>query len=61
MKPKVTEALIAAIDVGANAVRLEIARGFSDGSIESVHQERDPVRPAEGMFGTGTIPLNVVD
>jgi exopolyphosphatase/guanosine-5'-triphosphate,3'-diphosphate pyrophosphatase len=61
MKPKTTETLIAAIDVGANAVRLEIARGFSDGSIESVHQERDPVRPGEGLFQTGIIPPPVVD
>ncbi len=61
MKPKKTETLIAAIDVGANAVRLEIARGFSDGSIESVHQERDPVRPGEGLFQTGFIPSPVVD
>jgi exopolyphosphatase/guanosine-5'-triphosphate,3'-diphosphate pyrophosphatase len=60
-KPAVTETLIAAIDVGANAVRLEIARGFSDGSIESVHQERDPVRPGEGLFQTGIIPPVVVD
>jgi len=61
MKPKTTETLIAAIDVGANAVRLEIARGFSDGSIESVHQERDPVRPSEGLFQTGSIPMAVAD
>ncbi|HEY5284139.1 MAG TPA: Ppx/GppA phosphatase family protein [Polyangia bacterium] len=61
MKPKTTETLIAAIDVGANAVRLEIARGFSDGSIESVHQERDPVRPGEGLFQTGFIPADVAD
>jgi exopolyphosphatase/guanosine-5'-triphosphate,3'-diphosphate pyrophosphatase len=61
MKPKTTETLIAAIDVGANAVRLEIARGFSDGSIESVHQERDPIRPSEGLFQTGIIPVAVVD
>jgi len=61
MKPRTTDALIAAIDVGANAVRLEIARGFSDGSIESVHQERDPVRPGEGLFQIGTVPTAVVD
>ena len=61
MNRKATETLIAAIDVGANAVRLEIARGFSDGSIESVHQERDPVRPGEGLFQTGTVPPAVVD
>jgi len=61
MKPKANETLIAAIDVGANAVRLEIARGFADGSIESVHQERDPVRPGEGLYQTGTVPAAVVD
>jgi exopolyphosphatase/guanosine-5'-triphosphate,3'-diphosphate pyrophosphatase len=61
MKPKANDTLIAAIDVGANAVRLEIARGFADGSIESVHQERDPVRPGEGLFQTGTVPAAVVD
>ena len=51
---------IAAIDVGSNAVRLEIARGYPDGSMEIVHQERDPVRPGEGSFQTGTIPETVV-
>ncbi|MBN2577242.1 MAG: Ppx/GppA family phosphatase [Deltaproteobacteria bacterium] len=61
MNPKTTEIPIAAIDVGANAVRLEIARGFSDGSIESVHQERDPVRPGEGLYQTGMVPAAVVD
>jgi exopolyphosphatase / guanosine-5'-triphosphate,3'-diphosphate pyrophosphatase len=59
--PKTNEAIIAAIDVGANAVRLEIARGFPDGTIELVHQERDPVRPGEGLFQTGVIPEHVVD
>jgi len=61
MKAKTNETLIAAIDVGSNAVRLEIVRGFADGSIESVHQERDPVRPGEGLFQTGIIPTAVVD
>jgi exopolyphosphatase / guanosine-5'-triphosphate,3'-diphosphate pyrophosphatase len=59
--PKTLAIPIAAIDVGANAVRLEIARGFSDGSVEPVHQERDPVRPGEGLFQTGTIPAVVAD
>ena len=60
-KPKPSDTVMAAIDVGANAVRLEIARGFPDGSIESVHQERDPVRPGEGLFQTGIVPEHVVD
>jgi exopolyphosphatase/guanosine-5'-triphosphate,3'-diphosphate pyrophosphatase len=48
--------LIAAIDVGTNAVRLEIARVHPDGSLETLHQERDPIRPGEGVFTTGRIP-----
>ena len=48
--------VLAAIDVGTNAVRLEIARPLADGAIEILHQERDPVRPGEGVFKTGGIP-----
>jgi exopolyphosphatase/guanosine-5'-triphosphate,3'-diphosphate pyrophosphatase len=51
---------LAAIDVGSNAVRLEIARGYADGSMDLLHQERDPVRPGEGSFQTGSIPAPVV-
>ena len=31
--------VIAAIDVGTNAVRLEIARVLPDGALETLHQE----------------------
>jgi exopolyphosphatase/guanosine-5'-triphosphate,3'-diphosphate pyrophosphatase len=37
-------------------VRLEIARVHPDGSLETLHQERDPIRPGEGVFTTGRIP-----
>jgi exopolyphosphatase/guanosine-5'-triphosphate,3'-diphosphate pyrophosphatase len=47
--------LLAAIDVGTNAVRLEIARPLPDGTLETIHQERDPIRPGEGVFTGGTI------
>ncbi len=50
-----------AIDVGTNAVRLELARRLPDGSLEVLHQERDPVRPGEGVFKTGAIPPLVAD
>jgi exopolyphosphatase/guanosine-5'-triphosphate,3'-diphosphate pyrophosphatase len=53
--------ILAAIDVGTNAVRLEIARPLPDGSLETLHQERDPVRPGEGVFATGSIPKPVAD
>ncbi|MBI5069168.1 MAG: Ppx/GppA family phosphatase [Deltaproteobacteria bacterium] len=53
--------LLAAIDVGTNAVRLEIARALPDGSLETRHQERDPVRPGEGVFESGAMPGPVVD
>ena len=48
--------MLAAIDVGTNAVRLEIAKPLPDGSLETLHQERDAVRPGEGVFKTGSIP-----
>lgn len=53
--------MLAAIDVGTNAVRLEIARPLPDGSLETLHQERDAVRPGEGVFTTGGIPPEVAD
>jgi len=61
MKPRAVETRIAGTDVGASAVRLEITRGFSDGSIENVHQEWNPVRPAPGMYQTGVVPPAVVN
>src|SRR5262249_42002362 len=53
--------LVAAIDVGTNAVRLELVRRLPDGSRESVHQERDPVRPGEGGFKTGRVSTSAAD
>jgi exopolyphosphatase/guanosine-5'-triphosphate,3'-diphosphate pyrophosphatase len=53
--------IIGAIDVGTNAVRLEIARVHPDGSLETLHQERDPIRPGEGVFLTGRIAPEVED
>jgi exopolyphosphatase / guanosine-5'-triphosphate,3'-diphosphate pyrophosphatase len=53
--------LLAAIDVGTNAVRLEIARPLPDGTLETIHQERDPVRPGEGVFTGGVIAREVAD
>ncbi len=51
--------MLAAIDVGTNAVRLELARALPDGSLETLHTERDPVRPGEGLFTTGVIAKDV--
>ena len=45
--------VVAAIDVGTNAARLEIARVLPDGALETLHQERDPIRPGEGVYVTG--------
>lgn len=47
--------ILAAIDVGTNAVRLELAHALPDGALETIHQERDPVRPGEGVFTSGAI------
>jgi exopolyphosphatase/guanosine-5'-triphosphate,3'-diphosphate pyrophosphatase len=51
--------VVAAIDVGTNAARLEIARALPDGSLETLHQERDPIRPGEGVFVSGRMPRDV--
>lgn len=55
------EPVLAAIDVGTNAVRLELARPQPDGSLETLHTERDPVRPGEGVWKTGVIPRDVAN
>jgi exopolyphosphatase/guanosine-5'-triphosphate,3'-diphosphate pyrophosphatase len=55
------ERILAAIDVGTNAVRLEIARPLPDGTLETLHQERDPVRPGEGVFSGGSISKPVAN
>lgn len=52
-RPPPKEDVLAAIDVGTNAVRLELARVLPDGSLETLHTERDPVRPGEGVFTSG--------
>lgn len=53
--------MLGAIDVGTNAMRLELARPRPDGGYEILHQERDPVRPGEGVFATGTMRRDVAD
>ncbi|MBL9037072.1 MAG: Ppx/GppA family phosphatase [Archangium sp.] len=52
---------LGSIDVGTNAVRLELARVTADGSLETLHTERDPVRPGEGLFTTGVIQREAAD
>jgi exopolyphosphatase/guanosine-5'-triphosphate,3'-diphosphate pyrophosphatase len=51
--------VVAAIDVGSNAVRLELVRSLPDGTREVLHQERDPVRPGQGVFATGGMSAEV--
>jgi exopolyphosphatase / guanosine-5'-triphosphate,3'-diphosphate pyrophosphatase len=53
--------VLAAIDVGTNAVRLELARPDAEGSLETLHQERDPIRPGEGVFTSGIMPPETAD
>src|SRR5262245_17758578 len=61
MTPAAREPVLAAIDVGTNAVRLEMARPMPDGSIETLHQERRAVRPGEGLFTSGSMAREVAD
>jgi len=53
------EDVLAAIDVGTNAIRLEVARVLPDGALETMHTERDPVRPGEGLFKSGMLSREV--
>jgi len=59
--PAPPQTVLAAIDVGTNAVRLELARPDADGALETLHQERDPIRPGEGVFATGVMPEETAD
>jgi exopolyphosphatase/guanosine-5'-triphosphate,3'-diphosphate pyrophosphatase len=61
MTQPLREPVLAAIDVGTNAVRLELARQAPGGELEILHQERDPIRPGEGVFKTGAIPKTTAD
>jgi exopolyphosphatase/guanosine-5'-triphosphate,3'-diphosphate pyrophosphatase len=58
-EPK-TDEVLAAIDVGTNAVRLELAVVQPDGALETLHSERDPVRPGEGLFRSGVLAEAVI-
>jgi exopolyphosphatase/guanosine-5'-triphosphate,3'-diphosphate pyrophosphatase len=53
--------VLGAIDVGTNAVRLEIARAHPDGVLETLHYERAPVRPGAGVFESGIMEDVVAD
>ena len=60
-RAEVQDDILGAIDVGTNAVRLELARVLPDGSIEGLHTERDPVRPGEGLYKSGVISREVAN
>ncbi len=48
------------IDVGSNAIRLQVARVFADGSFSVIHDEREPVRLGEEVFRTGVLSQDAV-
>jgi exopolyphosphatase / guanosine-5'-triphosphate,3'-diphosphate pyrophosphatase len=52
--------LFAAIDVGTNAARLEMAR-MGPGGLERVLKEREAIRPGEGVFARGAMPPEAVE
>jgi exopolyphosphatase/guanosine-5'-triphosphate,3'-diphosphate pyrophosphatase len=49
------------IDVGSNAIRLQVARVFQDGDFSIVHDEREPVRLGEDVFRTGELSPAAVE
>ena len=60
-EPIAHRATLAVIDVGSNAVRLQVARVFEDGSFLVVHDEREPVRLGEEVFRTGVLSAEAID
>ena len=48
------------IDVGSNAIRLQVARIFEDGSFRVIHDDREPVRLGEEVFRTGVLSTEAV-
>jgi exopolyphosphatase/guanosine-5'-triphosphate,3'-diphosphate pyrophosphatase len=53
--------VLGAIDVGTNAVRLQLALAHPDGRLEALHYEREPVRPGERVFESGVMDDVVAD
>ncbi|MDZ4695884.1 MAG: Ppx/GppA phosphatase family protein [Deltaproteobacteria bacterium] len=60
-KKSADSGVLGAIDVGTNAVRLKIVRRLADGSLQSLHEERDAVRPGEGVFKTRVLRREVAN
>jgi len=52
---------LGAIDVGTNAARLELVCAHPDGTFETLHYERAPIRPGEGVFESGNMADAVAD
>jgi exopolyphosphatase/pppGpp-phosphohydrolase len=53
--------IAAAIEIGTNAVRLRIGHLTPDGTVQTVFEERDPLRSGQGVFRNGRIPANVIE
>jgi exopolyphosphatase / guanosine-5'-triphosphate,3'-diphosphate pyrophosphatase len=51
----------AAIDVGTNAARLEMARVGVNGTLDTFVREREAIRPGEGVFLHGVMPRETAD
>src|SRR5437016_4542472 len=53
--------VVAAIDIGSNAIRLAIAKANADGEYQTVYSVREPVRLGQDVFTTGTISTHTID
>lgn len=51
---------LGAVDVGTNSVRLAIAHVGPDRSLTPLHDERESVRPGEGVFTSGVMSVAAV-
>jgi exopolyphosphatase/guanosine-5'-triphosphate,3'-diphosphate pyrophosphatase len=49
------------IDLGSNAIRLQVARVFADSSFAVIHDEREPVRLGEEVFRRGELSRPAIE
>jgi exopolyphosphatase/guanosine-5'-triphosphate,3'-diphosphate pyrophosphatase len=55
LAPTAVKLHLGVIDVGSNALRIQVARVYEDGTFCVIHDEREPVRLGEEVFRTGKL------
>ncbi len=61
LAPTAVKLHLGVIDVGSNALRLQVARVYEDGAFCVVHDEREPVRLGEEVFRTRQLSAAAIE